>query len=529
MAGKVKFNQIFFLICFSSVIAQTTIDPENLINELGCGNCHLGAEKSTLIPVRAPNLSNAGSKYNSSYIFDYLKAPHSVRKNIGLSRMPNFNLSDKEAFALTKYLETKKSSKPSKHYNNGDKNLDPIKLITEDYQCTSCHILDGSGADRSINLNLTGTRLKKEWIYETTFYPQKHIAEGTSMPMFFYDDNDDSKVIVGSITQYISKIGATKLKELDKKYKTAQKNFPTITVDQGRNIFLSQNCITCHSMESESSWFAKNNAPDLSNQTMRTKKQWLQSYLHDPKPIRPHGYYPGTGSRMPNYSLSADEVEGVMTWIGSFSQKISIDHISNYQANKVQNLLDSQLSCLGCHKLNEQGGIVGPDLSNAGNRLTDEYIKMALEQPHMVMPESIMPKQILDKKTMQLLQSFIKMQINENNSSSTAYLDLIEYQPYKIGDLYNANCAVCHGLNGSGDGFTAKHLPVSPGNLSDSKTISQRSDDTLYETLYNGGRIMKKHHFMPSWGLKLSHSEIVYLVNRIRQLCDCDGPEWSEK
>ena len=57
------------------------------------------------------------------------------------------------------------------------------------------------------------------------------------MPMFFYDDNDDSKVIVGSITQYISKIGATKLKELDKKYKTAQKNFPTITVDQGRNIF----------------------------------------------------------------------------------------------------------------------------------------------------------------------------------------------------------------------------------------------------------------------------------------------------
>ena len=182
------------MICFSSVIAQTTIDPENLINELGCGNCHLGAEKSTLIPVRAPNLSNAGSKYNSSYIFDYLKAPHSVRKNIGLSRMPNFNLSDKEAFALTIYLETKKSSKPSKHYNNGDKNLDPIKLITEDYQCTSCHILDGSGADRSINLNLTGTRLKKEWIYETTFYPQKHIAESTSMPMFFYDDNDDSKV-----------------------------------------------------------------------------------------------------------------------------------------------------------------------------------------------------------------------------------------------------------------------------------------------------------------------------------------------
>ena len=49
-----------------------------------------------------------------------------------------------------------------------------------------------------------------------------------------------------------------------------------------------------------------------------------------------------------------------------------------------------------------------------------------------------------------------------------------------------------------------------------------------HETLFNGGRVMKKHHFMPSWGLKLSHKEIVYLVSKIRQFCDCDKPEWSE-
>ena len=140
------------MICFSSVIAQTTIDPENLINELGCGNCHLGAEKSTLIPVRAPNLSNAGSKYNSSYIFDYLKAPHSIRKNIGLSRMPNFNLSDKEAFALTIYLETKKSLTSPKHYNNGDKNLDPVKLITDDYFNKSSNHIRKFGNNILVNL-----------------------------------------------------------------------------------------------------------------------------------------------------------------------------------------------------------------------------------------------------------------------------------------------------------------------------------------------------------------------------------------
>ena len=153
---------------------------------------------------------------------------------------------------------------------------------------------------------------------------------------------------------------------------------------------------------------------------------------------------------------------------------------------------------------------------------------MAIEHPQMVMPESIMPKQVINKKTTQLLQSFIKMQVNENNSNPPIYLSLVENQPYKVDDLYIANCSVCHGLNGAGDGFNAKYLPVSPGNLSDSEVISKRSDNTLYETLYNGGRIMKKHHFMPSWGLKLSHKEIVYLVSRIRQLCNCDTPNWSE-
>ena len=44
------------------------------------------------------------------------------------------------------------------------------------------------------------------------------------------------------------------------------------------------------------------------------------------------------------------------------------------------------------------GGIVGPDLTNVGTRLTDGYIKMSIEKPHIVLPESIMPQQNIDKK-----------------------------------------------------------------------------------------------------------------------------------
>ena len=67
-----------------------------------------------------------------------------------------------------------------------------------------------------------------------------------------------------------------------------------------------------------------------------------------------------------------------------------------------------------------------------------------------------------------------------------------------------------------------------PGNLADGNVIGQRADDTLFETIYGGGRIMNKSHFMPGWGEKLSREEIVNHVSQIRNFCDCSAPEWSK-
>ena len=150
---------------------------------------------------------------------------------------------------------------------------------------------------------------------------------------------------------------------------------------------------------------------------------------------------------------------------------------------------------------------------------------MAIQAPQMVMPESIMPKMAMDPKLMTSIQSFFAYQTSTEKSK---YLNLIKHRPYPIGNQYTANCAPCHGPKGEGNGFNAAYLQIKPGNLADDKLMEQRSDAALFNTIYGGGRIMNKSHFMPAWGQKISREEIANHVARIRDFCDCSPPDWSK-
>ena len=93
--------------------------------------------------------------------------------------------------------------------------------------------------------------------------------------------------------------------------------------------------------------------------------------------------------------------------------------------------------------------------------------------------------------------------------------------------LYRTWCAGCHGITGRGDGPNAKALPVPPARHADAATMSQRPDDTLYDTIDGGGAIMNRSARMPAFGGSLSPTQIRALVAHIRSLCRCVGPAWS--
>src|SRR5439155_21985419 len=91
---------------------------------------------------------------------------------------------------------------------------------------------------------------------------------------------------------------------LDERFRAAQASFPGVTAALGANIFEALNCAGCHrgSMEPRAV------APPLAQEAQRVNLPWLQNYLRRPTAIRPFGYHPGQGSRMPDFRLSAEEV-----------------------------------------------------------------------------------------------------------------------------------------------------------------------------------------------------------------------------
>jgi mono/diheme cytochrome c family protein len=93
--------------------------------------------------------------------------------------------------------------------------------------------------------------------------------------------------------------------------------------------------------------------------------------------------------------------------------------------------------------------------------------------------------------------------------------------------LYGHYCAVCHGEEGAGDGPNAEFLPVTPVSHADAEYMSARPDDSLFDAIYSGGYIMNLSPYMPPYGQTLSRDQIWRIVRHLRDLCDCQGPDWS--
>lgn len=88
-------------------------------------------------------------------------------------------------------------------------------------------------------------------------------------------------------------------------------------------------------------------------------------------------------------------------------------------------------------------------------------------------------------------------------------------------DNYKAYCVQCHGLQGNGNGVNIRDMSVVPRDHTDAKSMSGRSDETLFKAIKEGGPAIDKSILMPPWDQTLSDEEITDLVQHLRMLCKC--------
>jgi mono/diheme cytochrome c family protein len=197
--------------------------------------------------------------------------------------------------------------------------------------------------------------------------------------------------------------------------------------------------------------------------------------------------------------------------------------LSTFSRAKAESLLRSTLPCLGCHRLNGEGGTIGPDLTTVRERRSPDYIASMIADPQHTVPGAAMPFTRMPTSTRRLITQYL-------GGSSANVAEPSITAPASAPDaaaLYAKWCAACHGTSGRGDGPNAVNLPVKPADHASRDAMSARPDDSLFDTIAAGGLVMNRSPRMPAFGGTLSSPEIRALVRHIRTLCRCEGPGWS--
>jgi cytochrome c oxidase cbb3-type subunit 2/cytochrome c oxidase cbb3-type subunit I/II len=177
----------------------------------------------------------------------------------------------------------------------------------------------------------------------------------------------------------------------------------------------------------------------------------------------------------------------------------------------------------------------GPDLTNEGGRMSSEWQKAHLVNPRAVKPGSIMPSfSYLNDRDMNDLVAFIQSMGNrrtpvafveapdEYTSNTEAGRKLLARKTVDTNSsaaanagrgIFTQNCAVCHGLNGWGNGPNAITLEKKPANFS-RPYYKQYPDEFWFYRLTEGVVGTR----MPRFAEVLTEEQRWYLVAYLKTL-----------
>lgn len=192
---------------------------------------------------------------------------------------------------------------------------------------------------------------------------------------------------------------------------TLDKRAPEITaqVDAGKKVWHKYDCIGCHTILGNGSYFA----PDMTKATERKPKGYLKKFLLDPRAIK-------ADSAMPKLGLSAQEADDLIAfldWIdkvdtNGWPPKPILAVATAAKSASAGQMLFRANDCGACHQIQGLGGTAGPDLTHVGSERPDvEWHIKHLKAPDTVVPGSAMPDfaQLSDEELKALAEYLVSL------------------------------------------------------------------------------------------------------------------------
>lgn len=154
----------------------------------------------------------------------------------------------------------------------------------------------------------------------------------------------------------------------------------------GRQQIADAGCVACHDLPGFSPGDIQ--APSLGSVGDKVRPDWLRRWLTDPKTYLPR-------ARMPNFRLQTLEIEDLSTFLLSQRETASLDSSGVDWSNADPDhgrVVFGEARCVSCHRINDRGGTLGPDLSMVGSKVRRDWLFSFIKEPTHDQPDTRMPR-----------------------------------------------------------------------------------------------------------------------------------------
>ena len=196
------------------------------------------------------------------------------------------------------------------------------------------------------------------------------------------------------------------------------------------SLIQEKKCSECHRLSHDG---AEKNGPDLFYAGNKYQASWLKQYLQNPITIRSAGsvedpdFLKGIppANSLKHIALPEEDAEQisqelmVLMPLDLPKEVDRLEPLTNGQKAKIKYQFERTFSCISCHQsLNlagkVRGGISGPSLVNAGNRLQASWVASWLKSPKIFTNKSRMPIYKMEDDVRLQLTQFLMTLKDEN-------------------------------------------------------------------------------------------------------------------